>query len=56
MGHAFRFPTTWQAMHMLKSYRNGALHKKNGIAASLMDYARYIIATSDKISALCFVK
>jgi succinate dehydrogenase hydrophobic anchor subunit len=33
--------TTWQAMHMLKIYRSGALHKKNGIAASLMDYARY---------------
>ncbi len=43
VGHALGFPHNMGASNAydVESYRNGAFTRENGIAASLMDYARY---------------
>lgn len=43
VGHALGFPHNMAASYAydVESYRDGAFTQKNGIAASLMDYARY---------------
>ena len=43
VGHALGFPHNMAASYAydVESYRNGEFTQKNGIAASLMDYARY---------------
>jgi len=43
VGHALGFPHNMAASYAynVESYRNGDFTQKNGIAASLMDYARY---------------
>jgi len=43
VGHALGFPHNMAASYAYKveDYRNGAFTQKNGIASSLMDYARY---------------
>ena len=43
VGHALGFPHNMAASYAydVESYRNGSFTQKNGIAASLMDYARY---------------
>ncbi|MEZ4803202.1 MAG: zinc-dependent metalloprotease [Gelidibacter sp.] len=43
VGHALGFPHNMGASHAydVESYRNGAFTQENGIAASIMDYARY---------------
>ncbi len=43
VGHALGFPHNMAASYAydVESYRNGAFTQENGIAASLMDYARY---------------
>jgi hypothetical protein len=43
VGHALGFPHNMGASnaYAVENYRNGAFTQKNGIAASLMDYARY---------------
>ncbi|MBU0940346.1 MAG: zinc-dependent metalloprotease [Bacteroidetes bacterium] len=43
VGHALGFPHNMGASnaYAVEDYRNGAFTQKNGIAASLMDYARY---------------
>lgn len=43
VGHALGFPHNMAASHAydVESYRNGAFTQEHGIAASLMDYARY---------------
>jgi hypothetical protein len=52
VGHALGFPHNMGAScaYDTESYRNGAFTQKNGIAASLMDYARfnYIAQPGDK--------
>ncbi|WP_163515887.1 zinc-dependent metalloprotease [Gelidibacter japonicus] len=43
VGHALGFPHNMAASHAydVESYRNGAFTQEHGIAASIMDYARY---------------
>lgn len=43
VGHALGFPHNMGASHAydVESYRNGAFTQEHGIAASIMDYARY---------------
>jgi hypothetical protein len=51
VGHALGFPHNMgRVAPMIRSYRNAAFTQKNGIAASLMDYARfnYIAQPGDK--------
>lgn len=52
VGHALGFPHNMGASNAyeVENYRNGAFTQKNGIAASLMDYARfnYIAQPGDK--------
>ena len=52
VGHALGFPHNMGAScaYEIENYRNGAFTQKNGIAASLMDYARfnYIAQPGDK--------
>lgn len=58
VGHALGFPHNMAASHAydVESYRNGAFTQENGIAATIMDYARYNYIAQPGDSNIRFIR